>query len=365
MKPLLSFAALFLLLTPALAQQVDQPASDPAQQASAATEQPATEQAATEQPGLSEAGLPQAGLSQADALAAAQAAEEQSAQSAGDQSGVQSNPEQYPDEQPAAAQPNAPPPSAEAAPAQPYGAEQGGEQDAVQQPPAGQPPADQSQTVQPYDQPNHQPRPERRTLQVSPLVRPRAEAAAYPVYRQQPQLSVGAKLLSAREVEQKFSTPLGKHYLVVEVAVFPVGAVKLRPEDFTLRAGSDDQAFFPSAPEDIARVFANSGPAPRRGGIFPSMGVGYQNGPWGRGVSTGVGVGVAGGPRPYPRGAMDANRRVIENELRDKSLPEGSLTQPVAGYLYFPVKQKRNAHYNLELTRNGETLSLPLPASND
>jgi hypothetical protein len=58
---------------------------------------------------------------------------------------------------------------------------------------------------------------------------------------------------------------------------------------------------------------------------------------------------------------MGANRRVVENELRDKSLPTGSLTKPVAGYLYFPVKEKREARYNLEITQNGQVLSLPLP----
>ena len=148
----------------------------------------------------------------------------------------------------------------------------------------------------------------------------------------------------------------------MEVGVFPAVAVELRPQDFTLRAGNDDQAFFPSAPEEIAIDLAAA--RPRRVRVFPSVGIGYENGPWGRGLSTGVGVGVDG-QRPYPRGPMGANRRVIEIELRDKSLPEGSLTEPVAGYLYFPVKLQRNVHYNLELTRNGQVLSLPLPAPRD
>jgi hypothetical protein len=48
-------------------------------------------------------------------------------------------------------------------------------------------------------------------------------------------------------------------------------------------------------------------------------------------------------------------------ELHDKALPEWNLTQPVAGYLYFPVTPKRGAHYTLDLTWNGESVSLPLP----
>jgi hypothetical protein len=51
----------------------------------------------------------------------------------------------------------------------------------------------------------------------------------------------------------------------------------------------------------------------------------------------------------------------MEKELRDKALPEWNLTQPVAGYLYFPVTPKRGVHYTLDLTRNGEGVSMPLP----
>lgn len=195
----------------------------------------------------------------------------------------------------------------------------------------------------------------RRRLELPPGIQPRAAAAAYPVSRQQPRFSIGAQLLSAKEVEQKLSTPLGKRYLVVEVGIFPAAsqAIDLLAQDFTLREGSDNQAFFPSAPADIADEI--SGAHRRSAGVYPTTGVGY--GPWG--PSVGVGVGVY----PYPRrgGMGERNTRVMETELREKSLPEGSLTQPVAGYLYFPLTRKRNAHYNLEFTRNGETVALALP----
>jgi hypothetical protein len=304
MNPLFSVAVFLLVLTPAWAQQVGQSVPEPGQQTSVAAQPDTTK----------------SGLSQAAALAAAQDAaqdaEESAAQEAEDQSQSQpSNTDRYFGAQPVA---------------------------------------------ETHDQPGGQPLPERRILQVvaAAAVTPRSEASAYPVHREQGQFSVGAMLLSAKEVEQKFSAPLGKRYLVVEVGVFPVGEVTVRQQDFTIRTGNEAQTFFAATPEDVATDLANH---PRRVGIFPTLGVGYSNGPWGRGVSTGVGVGIAGGPRPYSRGPMGANRRVIENELRDKSLPAGSLTKPVAGYLYFPVKEKHDAHYSLELTRNGQVLSLPLP----
>jgi hypothetical protein len=300
MKALFSVAAFLFVLAPVLAQQTRQPVSEPDQQTSVAAQPDTTK----------------SGLSQAAALDAAQDAEEPSAQEAEDQSQSQpSNSEQYP----------------------------------------GAQPVDQT-----YDQPGGQPLPERRTLQVAaaPAVTPRSQASAYPVHREQAQFSVGAKLLSAKEVEQKFSAPLGKRYLVVEVGVFPAGEVTLRQQDFIIRIGNDAHAFFAATPEDVATDLASR---PRRVGIFPTLGVGYSNGPWGRGVSTGVGVGVAGGPRSYPGGPMGATRRVVESELRDKLLPAGSLTKPIAGYLYFPVKERRDAHYSLELARNNQVLSLPLP----
>ena len=325
MNSFVSAVALCLLLTPALAQQ----SADP-QQPPAAVTQPAPQQS---------------GMSQAEAQARANEEQEDSSQ-------AQLAPEQSPLAQPAVTEqqtPSVQSPEVDQSPQTAQPPEIAQPPYSAQQPPYATPPPDY-----PY------PPPQRRTLEVAPGIAPRAEASAYPVHREQRQFSVGARLLSAKEVEQKFSTPLGKHYLVVEVGVFPADAqtVKLRPENFTLRVGSEDQAFFPATPEDIAAHLSPPyGSRPRY--VYPSLGVGYRG--WGRGVSTGVGVGVGGYPR---RGGMaGGNRRVIENELRDKALPQGSLTRASAGYLYFPLSGKRAKQYNLELTGNGENLSLPLQDS--
>lgn len=38
----------------------------------------------------------------------------------------------------------------------------------------------------------------------------------------------------------------------------------------------------------------------------------------------------------------------MEHELQDRSLPEGKITQAVAGYLYFPkLKKAKNAAYQI------------------
>lgn len=342
MKLFLSAAALCILLTPALAQQADQPVADQTQQAPVADIQPA----AAEQPGMTQA------AAQLAAQAAAQADEEQGSSAAPPAM----------EQAPAAAQA----PADMQAPETQQDSQQDSQQagDPTAYPNDGSRPSDATAAQPPYiAQPPEQRPVRRRALDVPPAIRPRSEAAAYSAYRQQQQFSVGARLLSSREVEQKFSTPLNKRYLVVEVGFFPAGSqpIQLRPQDFTLRIGSDDQAFFPSTPEDIASALSGSGQRNPR--FYPSVGIGYGGGGWGRGVSTGAGVGVGG---PYPRrGDMaGGNRRVMEDELRDKSLPATTLTQPAAGYLYFLLSGKRSAAYNLEVTRNGVTTSLALPNPN-
>jgi hypothetical protein len=369
MKPLISTVALFLLLTPAIAQQAEQPVADQ-QETPSTSAQPAPEQP---------------GLSQAAAQAQAQADEEQTPESqpaqavpapaaAGEQQ-QQAPPMPQPAEQqnpaaqqndagqqnsnyPAAEQqqPPAAPPAARPRPPQPNSA---------QQYPDSAPSDDATYPPQPPPAPPiYYPQQRQREQAVVPGIPPRAEASAYPAYREHELFSVGARLLSPKEVEQKFSTPLGKHYLVVEVGFFPANGqpIVLRTESFTLRAGDDNQAFFPATPQDIADALSGRNGSRRNVGLYPAMGVGYENGGWGRGGVTGVGVGVGGGPYQR-RGMPGGNYRVMETELRDKSLPAATVTQPVAGYLYYPLSGKRAKEYKLEITRkNGEVLSLPLPA---
>ena len=72
------------------------------------------------------------------------------------------------------------------------------------------------------------------------------------------------------------------------------------------------------------------------GGVYTSTGVG-------------VGVGTRGGPARTER-----DREVMELELTEKGLPEGSTKKPVAGYLYFPLPEKKKSDaYQLECTLGG------------
>jgi hypothetical protein len=51
----------------------------------------------------------------------------------------------------------------------------------------------------------------------------------------------------------------------------------------------------------------------------------------------------------------------METELTEKALLEGAVTQPVAGYLYFPFPGKqKNVAYDIEYRYQGEKFLLPL-----
>jgi len=61
-------------------------------------------------------------------------------------------------------------------------------------------------------------------------------------------------------------------------------------------------------------------------------------------------------------GGTEADRKTMEPELRDKSLPQGDVGQPVSGYLYFPVSTSKKVQYELEYSGNGQEIRLQLPA---
>ena len=78
-------------------------------------------------------------------------------------------------------------------------------------------------------------------------------------------------------------------------------------------------------------------------------------------TSAGVGVGVGVGGSGSQSGSTEADRKAMEIELKEKGLPEGKASAPVAGHLYFPISNKKNAKYQLEYMLNGEKVTLLLP----
>jgi hypothetical protein len=203
---------------------------------------------------------------------------------------------------------------------------------------------------------------------------PRAEASRYPASTQQGQLSIGAQLLTAEQIRRAFATELDRNFLVVEVAVFPGtgGSVDVARPAFAIRAAGSDSASKPLNPRNVAATAQQRSSEGRDVTIYPQVGIGYESGRTydpatgqqrrGGGVYTSAGVGVGVGPRESA--STDKDREVMELELTEKGLPEGSASKPVAGYLYFPYpEKKKGAAYQLECVLGGVKFAVALKLS--
>ena len=202
---------------------------------------------------------------------------------------------------------------------------------------------------------------------------PRSSADRYPAHAQKNDVAIGARLLSQKEAEKAFATEVNRCCVVIEVALYPQkdGQMKVSLNDFVLRVKGTDTATKPSSAQLLAAMLQKQAQpqSDHEVGVHPSVGVGYESGGYdpvtgtrrsgGIVTSAGVGVGV-GSPAPKP-GSTDRDRRTMELELGEKSLPEGSASTPISGYLYFsmPVKDRKAAR-QLEYTLNGEKLVLTL-----
>ena len=203
-------------------------------------------------------------------------------------------------------------------------------------------------------------------------IRPRDNSTDYPAH----ETTVGAAVVPPDQVRKIFATDLNRGgYIVVEVAVYPEAGrvVDLSAADFLSRI--DSEAVRPVAGSAIAAILAkheHNSLQPNDVTVVTSASVGRAtvNDPvTGRrgtvvytDTSVGVGVGRSGGP-PNPA-ATDRDRAAIQQELEEKSLPEGTATSAVAGYLYFPRPRGKAKSGAVELTyySGSSQLKLRLPS---
>lgn len=203
---------------------------------------------------------------------------------------------------------------------------------------------------------------------------PKAAADQYRANAAHDGITIGATLLSAKEVRQAFSTQVNECCMVVEVALYPQkdGLVEVSLNDFALRVVGQDIAAKPSSAAVVVGKLHRQAEQEQGGRdvtISPAGGVGYESGgidpvtgqrrPGGVVTTAGVGVGIGGPPQPKP-GSSEADRRTMELELREKGLPEGNAASPVAGYVYFTIPSKKNNKYQFEYILNGNKVVLPL-----
>lgn len=212
-------------------------------------------------------------------------------------------------------------------------------------------------------------------------IRPRGSSADYPAHETAGGVTIGAAVIPSDQVRKVFATDLNSGgYLVIEVAVYPDAGreIDLSAGDFMLRAGPDSETVRAASGSAIASALQRKN-APRPGkasdvSVYPTASIGYESGGYDpvtggrrRGVYTEAGVGVGvGEPRPPGSAATDRDRSTMQQELDDKSLPEGKTAQAVAGYLYFPRPSGKAKTAAYELTYYGAArqvkLRVPVPA---
>jgi hypothetical protein len=185
--------------------------------------------------------------------------------------------------------------------------------------------------------------------------------------------SVGADILTPKQVHQTFVSDLNRCCIVVEFAFYSNKETvphDLSLDDFALYVSGSDIGTKPQGATLIAASLqkkAGSGPPVA---VHGAAGVGYESGTATdpntgqptrvHGVSTVTEVHVSD-PKPAP-GSTARDRQDMEKELDEKGLPVGKAAAPVSGYLYFSIHdRKKDTKYQLEFNFNGEKLVLPLP----
>lgn len=204
---------------------------------------------------------------------------------------------------------------------------------------------------------------------------PRSSADRYHSHAKLNGTSVGAEILTPKQIHKVFVSDLNRCCIVVEFAFYPSkekGSHDLSLDDFALFISGTDIATKPQSATVVAASLQKKAGSGAPVSVQTGATVGYESGTYtdpstgqptrvhGVYTATEVGVGV-GRPNPAP-GSTERDRQVMEKELDQKGLPEGKSAAPVAGYLYFSIRdRKKDAKYRLEYNFNGEKLVLPLP----
>ena len=193
---------------------------------------------------------------------------------------------------------------------------------------------------------------------------PKASANRYPSHAEKGGVSVGAALLTSDEVRKTFVSEVNRCCVVVEVAFYPAKdkpqAVSL--DDFSARVTGTETAVKPSSATVVAASIQKSAESRRDITVSPSVGIGYESGPYGgHGTYKAVGVAVQVSEPGSHSGSSERDRDTMITELSEKGLPEGTASAPVSGYLYFPLTKKKETPLQLDCVLNGNKVSLTLP----
>jgi hypothetical protein len=200
-------------------------------------------------------------------------------------------------------------------------------------------------------------------------VRPRANASDYSANQAVKSATIAAARVPARQIEKMFSPEIARQYVVVEVAIYPQDGKSFDVDyfDFALKLG--DTVTHVEKPRDVAtpwpeKTVESAKPVT----VITETGVAVSrtNDPvYGKRTNVGTyeSVGVTNDPRaasPPPKQGPDP--QIVEQRVREKSLPTGGTRIAIAGYLFFPqyVKHKKGP-MEFQWSKDNESMALSLP----
>jgi hypothetical protein len=205
---------------------------------------------------------------------------------------------------------------------------------------------------------------------------PRSSSADYPVHQDTATATIAAVRVSAEQLNKTFPSDFAKKYVVVEVAIYPKdgATVDVATMDFVLKLADTESR--PDTPEEIAGLWRPHTAHPdvtskthvtTETGVIVASGTDPVTGRRTTNTGTYERVGVTNGDDPnrpvhYPTGSSaDADR--IEAQLAKWELQDGKTSSPVAGYIYFPVAQKKSkGALELQYAHENTSANLTLPA---
>jgi hypothetical protein len=205
---------------------------------------------------------------------------------------------------------------------------------------------------------------------------PKPSASQYPAHAERDDVGIGAALLTSDQVHKALSSDVNRCCLVVEVAFYPAKdkPLAISLDDLTMQAVGEDTLVRPLSARAVAATLQEKTEQGRNvATTTTTVGVGYESGTYidpvtgqatkVHGVTTETGVGVGVEPPATGSGPSNSSRGAVENELAEKRLPEGTVSAPVAGYLYFPrsVRKKKNTALQLQYALKDQTVVLSLP----
>lgn len=187
---------------------------------------------------------------------------------------------------------------------------------------------------------------------------PKASAGLYLVHADHNGTRIGAALMSPDEVRRVFGSDVDRSCIIVEVALYPPDDKerKVLLSDFSLRIAGTGIAVKPSTATVVAANWRQQ--LRMQQDVKTELDGEVAFGPGLVHLEGQVRFEKVDSPA-YPASEKDA--ATLEAELTDKGLPEGKTSSPVAGYLYFPVLQrKKHTTLQLDYETNGSGVILEL-----